>query len=37
MDIDLLAQNLKEAQSLVEFCKEKLTKVEEEVKKCLDM
>ncbi|MBO4673742.1 MAG: exodeoxyribonuclease VII small subunit [Bacteroidaceae bacterium] len=37
MDIDLLAQHLKEAKSLVEFCKEKLTNVEEEVKKCLDM
>lgn len=37
MDIDLLAQHLKEAKGLVDFCKEKLTNVEEEVKKCLDM
>lgn len=37
MDIDALAQNLKEAQKLVEFCKEKLTTVEAEVKKCLNM
>ena len=37
MDIDALAQNLKEAQKLVEFCKGKLTTVEAEVKKCLNM
>lgn len=37
MDIDSLTVNLKEAKSLVEFCKEKLTNVEAEVKKCLDM
>lgn len=37
MDIDALVQNLKEAQKLVEFCKEKLTTVEAEVKKCLNM
>lgn len=37
MDIDLLAQHLKEAKNLVDFCKDKLTNVEEEVKKCLDM
>lgn len=37
MDIDALAQNLKEAQKLVEFCEEKLTTVEAEVKKCLNM
>ena len=37
MDIDALAQNLKEAQKLVEFCKDKLTTVEAEVKKCLNM
>lgn len=37
MDIDSLTANLKEAKSLVEFCKEKLTNVEAEVKKCLDM
>ena len=37
MDIDSLAKNLKEAKDLVEFCKEKLTKTEAEVKKCLDL
>ena len=37
MDIDSLTTNLKEAKDLVEFCKEKLTNVEAEVKKCLDM
>jgi exodeoxyribonuclease VII small subunit len=37
MDIDSLTTNLKEAKNLVELCKEKLTKVEEEVKKCLDL
>lgn len=37
MDIDQLATQLKEAKQLVSFCKDKLTKVEVEVKKCLDM
>jgi exodeoxyribonuclease VII small subunit len=37
MDIDSLAANLKEAKTLVAYCKEKLTNVEAEVKKCLDM
>ena len=37
MDIDSLTVNLKEAKDLVEYCKEKLTNVEAEVKKCLDM
>lgn len=37
MDIDSLTANLKEAKDLVESCKEKLTNVEAEVKKCLDM
>ena len=37
MDIDSLTANLKEAKILVEFCKEKLTNVEAEVKKCLDL
>ena len=36
-DIDSLAANLKEAKKLVEFCKEKLTNAEAEVKKCLDL
>lgn len=35
MDIDSLANSLKEAKELVEFCKDKLTKVEEDVKKIL--
>lgn len=37
MDIDSLAKSLKEAKILVEYCKNKLTSVEEEVKKCLDL
>ena len=37
MDIDSLAANMKEAKTMVEFCKEKLTNVETEVKKCLDL
>lgn len=37
MDIDALAKNLKEAKTLVEYCKERLTKAEAEVKKCLDL
>ncbi|NLV52181.1 MAG: exodeoxyribonuclease VII small subunit [Bacteroidales bacterium] len=37
MDIDSLTANLKEAKELVTFCKDKLTKVETEVKKCLDL
>lgn len=36
MDIDSLAANLKEAKELVAFCKNKLTKVESDVKKILD-
>jgi len=36
MDIDSLATNLKEAKELVVFCKDKLTKVEADVKKILD-
>ena len=36
-DIDSLTAILKEAKCLVEFCKEKLTNVEAEVKKCLDL
>ena len=34
--IDLLATKLKEAQRLLTFCKEKLTKADEEVKKLLE-
>ena len=37
MDIDSLTARLKEAKTLVEFCKEKLTNVEAEVNKCLDL
>ena len=36
-DIDSLTTNLKEAKALAEFCKTKLTTVETEVKKCLDL
>ena len=36
MDIDSLANSLKEAKELVEFCKDKLTKVEEDVKTILN-
>ncbi|MBQ6966115.1 MAG: exodeoxyribonuclease VII small subunit [Bacteroidaceae bacterium] len=37
MDIDSLATHLNEAKKLVTFCKDKLTKVEAEVKKCLEL
>lgn len=37
MSIDALAANIKEAKELVEICKAKLTSVEAEVRKCLDM
>ncbi|MDE5740529.1 MAG: exodeoxyribonuclease VII small subunit [Bacteroidaceae bacterium] len=37
MDIDSLTANLKEAKNLVAFCKDKLTNVETDVKKCLDL
>lgn len=37
MDIDALAAHLEEAKKLAEFCKTKLTNVDAEVKKCLDM
>ena len=37
MDVDALAFSIKEAKDLAEFCKEKLTKVENEVKKCLEL
>ncbi len=35
-DIDALSASLKEAKELVTFCKDKLTKAEEEVKEILD-
>ena len=37
INIDTLTSHLKEAKTLAEFCKDKLTKVEQDVKKCLDM
>ncbi len=36
MDIDSLTANLKEAKQLVAFCKDKLTKVENDVQKILE-
>lgn len=36
VDIDKLSENLKEAKRLVAFCRAKLTKAEEEVKKILE-
>ena len=36
LDIDQLSQKLKEAQKLVSFCKEKLYKVDEEIKKIME-
>ena len=36
LDIDKMAEQLKEAQKLVMFCKDKLTKTDEERKKILD-
>lgn len=36
MDIDSLANSIKEAKELITFCKAKLTKVEEDVKKSLE-
>lgn len=37
LDVDSLAANLKEAKALVDFCKVKLTKVEADVKKILEL
>lgn len=37
INIDTLTSHFKEAKTLAEFCKDKLTKVEQDVKKCLDM
>ena len=36
MDIDALLANLKEAKQLIDFCKNKLTRVETDVKKILE-
>jgi exodeoxyribonuclease VII small subunit len=35
LDIDQLAAQLKEAQTLIKLCKDKLTKTDEEIKKLL--
>ena len=35
LDIDQMAEQLKEAQKLVKMCQERLTKVDEDVKKIL--
>jgi exodeoxyribonuclease VII small subunit len=35
LDIDLLSQHLKEAQTLLTFCRDKLYKVDEEIKRLL--
>lgn len=35
-DVDLLSDNVKEATRLIKLCKEKLYKVDEEVKKVLE-
>ncbi len=36
LDIDSLSERLKEAQELLKFCKERLQKVEKDIKKVLD-
>ncbi len=36
LDVDLLAERVKEASRLIKLCKEKLFKVDEEVKKILE-
>lgn len=36
LDIDLLAEKLREAQSLIRFCKGKLYKTDEEIKQILE-
>lgn len=35
LDIDQLGENLQEAQKLIKFCKDKLYKADEEIKKML--
>lgn len=35
MDIDSLGENLKEAQELIRFCRDRLYKVDEDIKKML--
>lgn len=36
LDVDLLAERVKEATGLIRFCKEKLFKVDEEVRRALE-
>lgn len=36
LDIDSMAERLKEAQKLIKLCKDKLTKTNEEIKKLLN-
>ena len=36
IDIDSLSKNLEEAQTLIKFCREKLYKTDEEIKKMLE-
>jgi exodeoxyribonuclease VII small subunit len=36
LDVDQLTEKLKEAQELITFCKEKLTKTSDDVKKILE-
>lgn len=36
LDIDQLGESLKEAQKLIKFCKDKLYKADEEIKKMLE-
>ncbi|SES73837.1 exodeoxyribonuclease VII small subunit [Prevotella sp. kh1p2] len=36
LDIDSMAERLKEAQKLIKLCKDKLTKTDEEIKKLLN-
>ncbi|WP_299233466.1 exodeoxyribonuclease VII small subunit [uncultured Bacteroides sp.] len=36
LDIDQLGESLKEAQRLIKFCKDKLYKADEEIKKMLE-
>lgn len=36
LDIDSLGEQLKEAQKLIKYCKDKLYKADEEIKKMLD-
>lgn len=36
MDIDSLSEQLKRAQELIAFCKDRLTKTDEEIKKILE-